>query len=183
MSSEDPIVIVSADPLWPEKFREIASRLRGVLGDLALRIDHVGSTAVPALDAKPVIDIQISVASLIPEESFRTPLESIGFVFHAANADRAKRFFRESAATRRTHVHVRHVGSFDEQLNLLLRDYLRTHEDARGEYARVKWELARRFRDDREGYVHAKEPIVWSLLLKAHDWLEETGWSPGQSDA
>lgn len=183
MTNNDPIIIVPADPRWPEEFRGIASRLRAALGKVALRIDHVGSTAVPDLDAKPVIDIQISVASLELDAPFRTPMEKLGFGLRSAKGDRSKRLFREPPGMRRIHVHVRRAGSFDEQLNLLLRDYLRAHEDARHEYARTKWELASKFRDDREGYVHAKEPTVWALLVKAHDWLEQTGWSPGPSDA
>jgi GrpB-like predicted nucleotidyltransferase (UPF0157 family) len=183
VTSEDPVVLVAADPHWPEEFRSIAGRLRLVLGDAALRIDHIGSTAVAGLDAKPVIDIQISVASLGAEGAYRGPLESLGYVLHAANPDRSKRFFREPVGGRRTHLHVRRAGSFDEQLNLLLRDYLRAHAEDRAAYARSKRELAERFRHDREGYVRAKEPTVWSLLLRAHDWLQETGWSAGPSDA
>ncbi|MGI0155866.1 MAG: GrpB family protein, partial [Thermoplasmata archaeon] len=67
-------------------------------------------------------------------------------------------------------------------LNLLLRDYLWTHADSVREYARVKRTLAERFRDDREGYVRAKEPTVWSLLRRAHEWAEESGWDPAPSD-
>jgi GrpB-like predicted nucleotidyltransferase (UPF0157 family) len=183
VTDADPIFVASADPLWPTEFQDIAGRLRRTLGESALRIDHIGSTAVPGPAAKPVIDIQISVAALIPDERFRLPLESLGYKFQITNADRAKRFFREPAGARRTHVHVRRAGSFDEQLNLLLRDYLRSHEDACRNYAQVKRELAQRFHDDRQAYVHSKEPIIWSLLLQAHDWLEATGWSPGPSDA
>jgi GrpB-like predicted nucleotidyltransferase (UPF0157 family) len=182
METEDPIVVVPYDSRWPGEFREIGLRLRAALGPAALRIDHVGSTSVPGLEAKPVIDVQISVPKLEPDVAFRVPMVRLGFVYHPASQDRSKRFFREPPGMRRTHVHVRRAGSFDEQLNLLLRDYLRTHEDACREYAGTKIGLATRFRSDREGYVRAKEPTVWSLLRKAHDWLEETGWHPGTSD-
>ena len=183
MEREDPIVVVRSDSRWPAEFKGIGLRLRRTLGATALRIDHIGSTAIAGLDAKPVIDVQISVATLDPDSAFRVPLEELGFVFRATNEDRSKRFFREPAGTRRAHIHVRRAGSFDEQLNLLLRDYLRTHRKDRNEYARAKWEFAAEHRRDREGYVRAKGPTIWCLLLKAHDWLEETGWSPGPSDA
>jgi GrpB-like predicted nucleotidyltransferase (UPF0157 family) len=183
MAPEDPILVVPYDARWPEEFREIGRKVRAALGPIAARIDHVGSTAVPGLDAKPVIDVQISVPDLRNETSFRLPMESLGFVYHPDNPDRSKRYFREPPGMRRTHVHVRRVGSFDEQLNLLLRGYLRTHEDACREYAQAKLELAARFRDDRDGYVRAKEPTIWSLLQRAHDWLEETGWEAPVSDA
>ena len=182
MATEDPIVIVPYDVRWPETFRWVGAQLRSVLGATALRIDHVGSTSIPGLDAKPVIDVQVSVATLVPEKPYREPLESIGFRWQRENPDRSKRFFREPLGEHRTHLHVREAGSFDEQLNLLLRDYLRTHRPAATEYARVKWGLAEQFRNDREGYVRAKEPTVWSILRQAHDWAQETAWRPGPSD-
>jgi GrpB-like predicted nucleotidyltransferase (UPF0157 family) len=180
---EDPVVIVEYDPRWQEEFTDVATSLRSALGEVAIRIDHIGSTAVPGLDAKPVIDIQVSVVSLEPADPYQRPLKSAGFVYQRENRDLTKRFFREPRGTRRIHVHVRCSGSFDEQLNLLLRDYLRTHPEAAREYGQVKRELAKRFVNDREGYVRAKEPEVWSLLTRAHDWAQESGWSPGHSDA
>jgi GrpB-like predicted nucleotidyltransferase (UPF0157 family) len=182
MAGEDLIVIVPYDPEWPALFREVSSRLRSALGATARRIDHVGSTSVPGLDAKPVIDIQLSVASLLPEAPYLAPLESIGFRWHRDNPDRSKRLFREPLGEHRTHLHVRESGSFDEQLNLLLRDYLRTHSGTASEYAWVKWDLAERFRNDREGYVRAKEPTVWEILRRAHDWAQATAWRPSPTD-
>jgi len=179
----DPIIIVKYDRAWPDEFRHTAASIRKAMGNAAIRIDHVGSTAVPGLDAKPVIDIQVSVSSLVPDDSFRQPLEGLGFVFDGKNPDLTKRFFREPPGTKRVHLHVRPAGSFDEQLNLLLRDYLRAHSEAALEYAKAKRKLALEFRNDREGYVLAKEPLIWSLLLRAHDWAQSSGWSPGRSDA
>jgi GrpB-like predicted nucleotidyltransferase (UPF0157 family) len=182
-AEEDPIVIVSYDVRWPEEFRGLAATLRRALGDRALRIDHVGSTAVPELDAKDVIDVQISVAGLDPWENFRVPLERIGYIFDASNDDRTQRFFREPLGHRRTHVHVRAAGSFDEQLNLLFRDFLRAHPVAARGYALEKRALAERHRDDREAYVRAKQPTVWRLLIEAHEWSQAVGWSPPSRDA
>ena len=183
MGADDPIDVVRADPSWAREFREVGGRLRAALGRTAVRIDHVGSTSVPGLDAKPVLDVQVSVAGLEPDEPFRAPLERLGFAYHALNTDRTQRFFREPPGTRRVHLHVRAAGSFDEQLNLLLRDFLRAHPDEADQYSTVKRDLAVRFRHDREGYVRAKEPTVWALLLRAHDWSQRTGWAPGPSDA
>lgn len=182
MEAEAPIIIVPYDPRWAGEFREIGGLLRDALRAVALRIDHVGSTSVPGLDAKPVIDIQISVAALDPETPFRDPIAALGYRFRPQNPDRTKRFFVEPEGGRPTHVHVREFGSFDERLNLLFRDYLRTHAEVAREYARVKWDLSAKFRDDRDGYVRAKEPTVWSILRGAHDWSQETGWRPGPSD-
>jgi GrpB-like predicted nucleotidyltransferase (UPF0157 family) len=182
MVADEPIVVVPYDTRWPEEFQRIAGRLRSLLGPVATRIDHVGSTAVPGLAAKPVIDIQVSVASIEPELAFVGPLETYGLHYQRENPDRTKRFFLGRDGERRFHVHVRREGSIDEQLNLLFRDYLRVHPADAQEYAEAKRALAERFRNDREGYVHAKEPTVWSLLQRAHDWSQESGWSPGPSD-
>jgi GrpB-like predicted nucleotidyltransferase (UPF0157 family) len=118
----DPIVIVPYDPLWPERFLELGVALRQALGETALRIDHIGSTAIPGLDAKPIIDVQISVVSFKPLHAYRIPIESLGFVFRANNPDLTKRYFREGPGRRRTHIHVRRVGSWAEQGALLFRD-------------------------------------------------------------
>lgn len=181
--AEDPIVIVPYDPRWPQEFHGIATSLRQGLGRVATRIDHVGSTAVPGLAAKDVIDIQISIPRGTEERSVRAPLGALGYDFQSANPDRTKRMFREPVGHRRTHVHVREPGSFDEQLNLLFRDFLRAERAAALAYASEKRRLAERFRDDRPGYVAAKEPVVWALLAQAHTWSQRVGWSPSASDA
>ncbi len=177
-----PIVVVEYDPVWPEEFRRLAAALRSALGPTAVRIDHVGSTSVPGLAAKPVIDIQVSVRDLHPEGAYAQPLERLGYRLQPDNPDRSKRFFDGPLEGPATHLHVRTAGGFDEQLNLLFRDYLRSHPEPAHEYARAKRELAARFRDDRPGYVRAKEPIVWALLRAAHDWAQSTGWRAGATD-
>src|SRR5215207_7017496 len=120
----DPITVVSYDPAWPVIFGQLGSQLRAALGGVALRIDHIGSTAVPGLPAKPIVDVQISVERLEPVEPFRSPLEAAGFRYRAADTERTKRYFREPPGQRRTHLHVRRAGSFSEQLPLLFRDFL-----------------------------------------------------------
>lgn len=180
---DEPIIVVRYDPAWPLEFRRIAKGIRGRLGPTALRIDHVGSTSVVGLDAKPIIDVQVSVGRLDPLNAFRRPLEQIGYRFQGANPDLSKRFFLGPTDQRRTHVHVRVAGCFDEQFNLLFRDFLRSHPTEAAEYAREKWRLAEQHRNDREGYVRAKEPTIWRLTRSAHDWLQTAAWSAGPSDA
>jgi GrpB-like predicted nucleotidyltransferase (UPF0157 family) len=171
------------DPEWPDRFAGLGRRLRGALGDVALRIDHIGSTAVPGLAAKPVIDVQISVAALEPVEPFREPLARLGFVYRADNTERTKRYFREPPGEPRTHVHVRKAGSFSEQFPLLLRDYLRTHPEELDEYERLKRDLAAKFPHDGAAYTDAKVPWFWETIRHADDWAQRTGWQPGPSDA
>jgi GrpB-like predicted nucleotidyltransferase (UPF0157 family) len=183
-TAESPRVIriVEHDPAWPLRFRQVADPLREALADVALRIDHIGSTSVPGLAAKPVIDIQISVADLEPTDPFRVPLQALGYVFRGKNPERTKRYFREPPGRPRTHIHVRRAGSFSEQFPLLFRDYLRVHPEAADEYAAVKRELAARHPHDGLAYTDAKADFCWALIHRADDWAQVTGWSPGRSD-
>jgi GrpB-like predicted nucleotidyltransferase (UPF0157 family) len=182
-SRPHPVEVVPYDPAWPARFAELGRELRAGLGAVALRIDHIGSTSVPGLAAKPIIDIQISVADFEPLAAYRLPLEQLGYVYRADNPERTKRYFREPSGRRRTHVHVRRAGSFSEQWALLFRDYLRAHAEVAAEYAAVKQRLALQFRDDRRAYVDAKGPLLWEIIRKADEWAQAQGWLPGPSDA
>nr|BFE86980.1 GrpB family protein [Planobispora longispora] len=179
----DPVEITDHDSAWPREFAAIGAVLREALGDVAPRIDHIGSTSVPGPAAKPVIDIQISVRALEPLNAYKAPLERLGLVHRTGNPELTKRYFREAPGTRRTHIHVRELGSFSQQLPLLFRDYLRAHPAAATEFAQAKRECARRFRDDRRRYVTAKEPLVWDIVRHADAWAQSVGWRPGPSDA
>ncbi|MFI5914036.1 GrpB family protein [Dactylosporangium sp. NPDC051541] len=179
----DPVEIADHDPAWTTVFTELGAALRDALGEVAARIDHIGSTAVPGLAAKPVIDIQISVSALDPADPFLVPLERLGYIYRAANPERTKRYFREPPGRRRTHIHVRRLGSFSQQFPLLFRDYLRSHPAAADEYAAVKRRCAAQFRHDRPGYVEAKDACVWATIRQADAWAQRTGWTPGPTDA
>src|SRR3954465_13008925 len=87
----EAVVITDYDPTWPALFRSLAGDLRAALGPVAIRIDHIGSTSVPGLAAKPIIDVQVSVAELQPEAPFQIPLERLNFHFRADNPDLTKR--------------------------------------------------------------------------------------------
>jgi GrpB-like predicted nucleotidyltransferase (UPF0157 family) len=150
---------------------------------VALRIDHIGSTAVRALAAKLIVDVQISVERLEPVEPFRSPLEAAGFVYRAANTERTKRYFREPPGLRSTQGHVRRAGSFSEQFALLSRDFLQADPAAALDHGQRKMVLAARFTHDRRGYLDAKLPIVWDALRRADQWAQRTGWKPGPSEA
>ncbi|WP_210769370.1 GrpB family protein [Occultella kanbiaonis] len=175
-------LIADYDPRWPAEFAELAGKLRASLGGRALRIDHIGSTAVPRLAAKPILDVQISVTTLEPVDAYREQIEQCGFEWRSANPERTKRYFRELPGRRRTHVHVRRAGSFSEQFALLFRDYLRAHPKRADVYAVEKRHLAPLLRVDRGLYVKEKDPIVWDIIRLADAWAQSAGWEPGPSD-
>ncbi len=176
------ICIVEYNPAWPARFAGIGAELRRALGDVALRIDHIGSTSVPGLAAKPIVDVQVSVRWLEPVAPFRDPLVGIGLVYRAENPERTKRYFREAPGQPRTHIHVRRAGSFSEQFALLFRDFLRADQRAASDYVAIKRTLAQQYRHDGQAYTDAKAPFCWKIIERADEWAQRIGWEPGPSD-
>jgi GrpB-like predicted nucleotidyltransferase (UPF0157 family) len=179
---KEQVVIVPYDSNWQAEFAQIGASLRQALGEKALRIDHVGSTSIVGLDAKPVIDVQISVSTFNDLDATADALATLGYSQREDNPDRTKRYFREAEGMRRTHIHVRELGSFTEQLSLLFRDYVRTHAHEAKRYAAIKYSLAKSFRHDRDRYTEEKEPYIWDILRSASKWSQKIGWKPGATD-
>lgn len=177
----EPITIEDWSPDWGAKFTGKAAAIRAALGQSALRIDHIGSTAIAGLAAKPIIDIQVSVADFVDDELSKA-MAAAGYVWRRSNPELTKRYFRERPGTERTHVHVRRLGSWHEQWALLFRDYLRAHPAVREDYADLKRVLAGRHGHDRAAYTDAKGDYFWSTIRNADVWAAETGWRPGPSD-
>ncbi|MFC4810383.1 GrpB family protein [Paenibacillus sp. GCM10023250] len=178
----EPVVIMPFDVNWRSEFAEIGGSLRRALADRAMRIDHIGSTSIAGLDAKPVIDVQVSVRAFADVEEISATLAGLGYVLRADNPDLTKRYYRESEGMRRTHLHVREHGSVSEQLALLFRDYIRAHAHEAKRYAAIKHSLAKSHRHERDRYVAEKDPYIWDILRSASKWSQQTGWRPGASD-
>jgi GrpB-like predicted nucleotidyltransferase (UPF0157 family) len=143
MSTADTLEIVPHNPDWPRMFDDEAARLRTALNAQALRIDHHGSTAVPGLSAKPIIDIQISVATLQPVQVYRVKLEAIGYTHVPHPDDSFCPFFHRPAGWPHTHhVHVVEHGGREERRTLAFRDYLRDHPEVAQQYEDLKRALA-----------------------------------------
>jgi len=182
------ISIVPYDPDWPRQFEQERARLAEVLGAIAIRIEHHGSTAVPGLEAKPVIDIQISVAQLQPIDRYATALARAGYT-HLRHVDDAHApfFYRPSAWPHSHHVHVVEAGSAEERKTLAFRDYLRSHPEAAREYVQLKRSLAAEYGGDddasREAYAAAKSGFVNAVDVRAYydRYEEETRLAGGSS--
>lgn len=185
------IEIVPYNSAWPTEFQIIANRIRDAIGRKALTIHHIGSTSVPELVAKDIIDVQVGVADL--SLRWKQRMEANGFEYFEHYRDHCppgmdvlaeqldKRFFR--ARGRAANVHIRVQGRFNYRYALLFRDYLRTHADAANAYGAVKKELARHFRDDPDSYYGLKDPICDCLMSGALEWAGSSNWIPGPSDA
>jgi GrpB-like predicted nucleotidyltransferase (UPF0157 family) len=142
-----PIDIVPYDVSWPARFEREAARLRAALGEVAVAVEHVGSTSVPGLAAKDVIDIQVAVAGFAPEARFRDPLERLGYVHREDPENPDHRFFKldGDGGRRLVNIHVCEAGSEWERRHLVFRDLLRSRPDVASEYERLKRDLAPRF--------------------------------------
>jgi GrpB-like predicted nucleotidyltransferase (UPF0157 family) len=179
----DPVEIAEYEPEWPRLFEREAERLRWVLGGVALGIEHVGSTAVPGLAAKPVVDIQVSVASFEPQAAYGRGLERLGYVFRPdppGDPDALHhRFYRNpEGRPRRVHIHVCEAGGRWERDHLLFRDYLAANPDVAARYEDLKRELAARHGSERGEYTRAKSPFITETLRFAERWAREANWRP-----
>jgi len=162
----DPVEVVDYDPGWPEVFESWRARIEAAVGPAALRIEHVGSTSVPGLAAKPTVDIQVSVRDLDDESDYVPQLEGAGVQLRSR--DDVHRYFRPPATEPRSvHVHVCALGSDWERHHLLFRDYLRAHPEARDRYAAVKREAAKVWVEDRWGYTDAKTDVILDIMEAA----------------
>ncbi|HSP97523.1 MAG TPA: GrpB family protein [Candidatus Dormibacteraeota bacterium] len=167
-----PLEIVAYDPQWPAQFARERARLAAALGAVAVRIDHNGSTSVPGLASKPVIDIQVSVAAVQPMDPYLPVLERLGYV-HLPHADDAfcPYFHRPSAWPHSHHVHVVEAGGVEEARTLAFRDYLRAHPAVADAYARLKRGLAPEFSaaepEARQAYADAKGAFIERIIATA----------------
>lgn len=157
--------ISSYDPRWVLEFEAERDRLVRALGALACRIDHHGSTSVPGLDAKPIIDIQVSVEQLQPLRVYAEPLATLGYV-HVPDADDAfcPFFHRPREWPHTHHVHAVQSGGHEERRTLAFRDFLREHGDVAREYVTLKKHLATLVNAEdpssREAYADAKTEFI-----------------------
>lgn len=161
----DPVIVVEYDDEWPIRFREWHQRLEEALRGVAVQIEHVGSTAVPGLAAKPIIDIQVSVTEIANEGQYVPNIEEIGVALRSRDTEH--RYFRPSPGRPRdVHIHVCTSGGEWERDHLRFRDLLRSHTVIRDAYAALKRELARTFPYDRLAYTEGKNEFIADALSR-----------------
>ncbi len=194
--------LIAADPGWPDQARRILARLRTACGQRALRVDHIGSTAIPDMDAKDVIDIQVSVASLGDADALAEPLLAAGYVGTSVTEDVgkpdarstvaqfdhtedaslwAKRLYCSADPGRPTNVHVRVAGWPGQQFALLFVDWLQANPAARVDYLALKRRAVAGGHADVGAYASAKEPWFLDAYRRSWEWADATGWRPVDS--
>lgn len=173
----DAINLVAYDKEWPARFAAWRNLISDALERVALRIDHIGSTSVPGLAAKPIVDVQVSVADMPDEQSYVPQLERVGVQLRSR--DDLHRYFRPFAERPRDlHIHVCPVGSQWAREHLLFRDYLRANRAAREAYAKAKRDASRVWSDDGWAYTDAKSEVILNVLDEAERWALDTDWRP-----
>ena len=173
---EAPVFGVPYGEGWTSLFEQERARIERAIGPWVEEIEHVGSTAVPGLAAKPVIDIMVGVKSLDDTPILVERLEAVGYEYVPELEQQlpSRRYFRKLRRGRRTHqIHLveRSDAAFWDR-HILFRDYLRRHPGVADEYARLKQELSGRFRDDRTAYTEAKTAFIREVVRRAGEGEE-----------
>jgi GrpB-like predicted nucleotidyltransferase (UPF0157 family) len=183
------VALWEADDRWAHEFDRIERDLRAILGKDAQQVDHIGSTSVPGLLSKDVIDVQVTVvdegvldrvASMLEERGWRRRAPADDHVVPGLSADPSewqKALFNEPEGERRANVHIRVAGRANQRYALIVRDYLRTHPDDAAAYAEVKRGLAT-LAPDTDAYADAKDPACDLIYRAAEAWATEAGWEP-----
>jgi GrpB-like predicted nucleotidyltransferase (UPF0157 family) len=162
----DPAIrIVEYDPAWPGQAAAELARIGDALGPVAVRLEHVGSTAVPGLAAKPIVDLMVCVADAEQEAAYVPALGRLGYLY--APSPGFHFFARPHARPRTHHVHVCAAGGDFERRHLALRDYLRAHPDEAAAYAAIKRKVVARHPQDRIAYIEGKGAYVQALEARA----------------
>jgi GrpB-like predicted nucleotidyltransferase (UPF0157 family) len=160
------VVVADYDPIWPHWFESAAFRIREALSDKVLQLDHVGSTSVRGLPAKPLIDINLVVADTTDEDAYVPPLEAIGYELRIREPDWYEhRLLRGHDPP--VNLHVFNPGCEELDKMLTLRDWLRAQKDDRELYARAKRELAAQEWKYVQNYADAKSDVIHEILARA----------------
>lgn len=176
------IEVVEHDPGWRSKFEREAATLRNVFGDRVIAIHHIGSTAVPGLGAKPIVDILIVLDETASIHSFDAAMEALGYRVRGECLDAVipgtpGRFYfsKDTAGVRTHHVHACAQGHSEILDKLAFRDYLRTHQADAAAYGELKRRLALAHCHDNVGYMQGKDAFVKAMLVNARRWYERRG--------
>jgi dephospho-CoA kinase len=180
-------VLVAPDATWPLQAQRVITRVGGVAAGRALRIDHIGSTSVPGLDAKDVLDVQVVVSDLEVAKCLAADLSAVGLIRLAGRwwdnardgTTRDKAMATNADPARAVNCHIRPADSPTWRETLLLRDWLRAHPAGVREYAELKHRLVAQRWDSMEAYATAKTPFLFSVLDQAQLWAARTGWWVG----
>lgn len=155
---------------WASMYEAEAAKMRRVFGEQLIAIHHIGSTAVPGLHAKPIIDIMPVVRDISKVDEYNQLMRDIGYEPRGENGISGRRYFQKGGDNRTHHVHVFRVENLHIRRHLAFRDYLRAHPNEAREYGELKRKLAREFPYDIDSYIQGKETLVKEIEQRALKW-------------
>jgi GrpB-like predicted nucleotidyltransferase (UPF0157 family) len=163
------VKLLAHDEQWHHLFAEEKARLQDAIGEFVIGIEHVGSTSVCGVAAKPILDIAVAISDKANGEKCIAPLENIGYIYRGENGI-AGRFYFVKGAPRTHHLHMLLADSEELRNHLFFRDYLRANPESAAEYDKLKRNLAEKYGNDRDAYLDGKAAFVESILQKSIEY-------------
>ncbi|MGI0525120.1 GrpB family protein [Rhizobium giardinii] len=160
-----PVIIVPYDPAWPAIFVQIRDKVLAALGSTALAVEHIGSTSVPGLDAKPIIDIDVIISTETDLSTAISKLSKAGYTYEGEKGIEGRHAFAQPSRLPAHHLYVCAAGNPELRRHIAFRDFLRANPDTAKSYGVLNKCLAEKFGPDREGYTNAKEEFIAETLL------------------
>jgi len=171
MKLERKVEVVPHDDLWAAKFDLEEDRLRNLLGDLIVNVHHIGSTAIPGIVAKPIVDILVEVKNLDNVNQFNPGMKQLGYIAKGEFGIAGRRFFIKGTELDRTHhVHIYEVGDVEVARHINFRDYLMLHPNVAVEYSHLKEKLAEKYPNDIDAYMHEKNKFIENIEMQIIIW-------------
>jgi GrpB-like predicted nucleotidyltransferase (UPF0157 family) len=167
------IEVVPHDSRWDEEYLREAELIKGVMKNEIVVIYHIGSTSIPGIYAKPIIDILIEVNDINKIDNYNKLMESVGYIAKGENGIEGRRYFIKGLYNRTHHIHVFQTGNSGITRHLNFRDYMIAHPEEAKYYEELKKELAARFRYDSEGYTDGKDAYIKEIDKKAKIWANK----------
>ena len=154
------VEVIPHNPNWEQKFKAEAKKIEGIFEEIFVNIYHIGSTAIPLVKAKPVIDIMVEVKDINKVDSYNKQMEELGYEALGEYGITKRRFFQKGGDNRTHHVHIFEKGSPQIKRHIDFKDYLIPHPEIAGEYSRLKEKLAKKYRYDIDKYQEGKDNFI-----------------------
>jgi GrpB-like predicted nucleotidyltransferase (UPF0157 family) len=166
------VEVVPHDPKWQEAFKVESKRVTDALGKNVAAVHHIGSTAIPRIYAKPIIDLLVEVKEIVKVDEQNTPMESLGYEVMGEFGISGRRFFRKDnkEGIRTHHIHIFTIGSDQVKRHLAFRDYMIAHPEDAQSYSELKQRLAREYPTNIDGYMDGKDGFIREIDKKAAQW-------------
>jgi len=166
------VEVVPHQDAWKEKFADEAKKLQEVLENEVINIYHIGSTSIPNIYAKPIIDILVEVKEISTVDHYKMEMEKLGYEAMGEYGIPGRRYFRKGATERTHHVHVFQTGSKHIIRHLAFKQYLIAHDDVAQHYSNLKRRLAKQYPTNMEAYINGKDPFIKEVEKRAIEWYK-----------